>query len=558
MAASGVTIDIQHLPDCAGLSLGPNMPCCRHPQAIAAYSDADIVIMGGSAGGGKTFWLTYEGAKYIDVEGYQAGFFRRTYPELQGAGSIWDESMQLYPMLGGTCTLKPLEWRFPTTRTLLQFLHLQHEKSAEGHKSKQYARVLLDEVTDFTEKQFWKLWSRCRSQCFSRAGINTRPGIRASCNPDPDSFLRTLIDWWIGEDGYAIPERSGVKRYFVRVKRDLVWADTAEELVARGLRERVEDVTSLTFVRSSVYDNKVLLANDPSYLNKLKDLPPAEQDRFLGGNWNAREAAGDMFQRSWFRPWGKTQIERRLLGQPPLDSLRSGVSTYDFAATPVSGDLVPGLLIERPEDFVARPEGTSGKDANYSGRMRVWRTTDDHFVIDRIERYRDTPGAIRAWFLANVLADGPGVTTAVWQDPGQAGLDQIEQIKRDMARKHVARRLHCVGAPAANKFAYARLPSRKAYAGRILLHPCLSEDPIANKFLNAFFNEAEQFPLGDTDDLVDCLSLAILYLEQFGGRVGAPLSSGARRDPQGGAAFMLRRGERGAVRPLKARDKYAG
>lgn len=544
-------IDTQHLPTCTGIEPGPGHPCCQHPQTVAAYSDADIVIMGGSAGGGKTFWLTYEGAKYVDVTGYQGAFFRRTYPELRGSGSIWDESEQLYPLLGGVPTLSPLQWKFPSDRVLLQFLHLQHDKSAEGHKSKQYARVLLDELCDFTEKQFWKLWSRCRSKC------GVRPGIRASCNPDPDSFVRKLIDWWIGEDGYAIPERSGVKRYFVRVKRDLVWADTREELLQHV--DSLEEISSLTFVRSSVYDNKVLLDSDPQYLAKLKALPPAERDRFLGGNWNTRESAGDMFQRSWFRPWGKTQIERRLLNQPPLDSLRSGVSTYDFAATPVKGDLVPGHLIVRPDDFIARSEGTSGEEANYSARVRVFRTTDDHYVIDKIQRYRDTPGAIRAWFLQNTREDGPGVTAAIWQDPGQSGIDQVEQIKKDMHAVGLLRRLHCVGAPAANKFAYARLPSRKAYEGRILLHPCLSEDPIANRFLQAFFNEAEAFPEGMNDDMVDCLSLAILYLEQFGGRIGSPLANQRQRDAQAGASFMLKRADaRAASRPLRARDKFTG
>lgn len=504
--------------------------------------------MGGSAGGGKTFWLTYEGAKYVDVPGYQGAFFRRTYPELTGSGSIWDESEQLYPLLGGVQNSSKMFWSFPAHRTLLEFRHLQLEKSAEKHKSKQYARVLLDEVTDFTEKQFWKLWSRCRSKC------GVKPGIRASCNPDPDSFIRKLIDWWIGEDGYAIPERSGVKRYFVRDKRDLVWADTPEELVAAGYRDSVDQVTSLTFVRSSVYDNKILLEIDPSYVTKLKDLTPAERERFLEGNWNARERPGDLFQRAWFKPWGKTQIERRLLCQPPLDSLLSGVSAYDFASTPVRGDLVPGNII-RPDEFVARPEGTSGKDANWSARSRVWVTSDGKYVIDRLQRYRDTPGAIRQWLISNVREDGATVTTAVWQDPGQAGADQIEQIKKDLYRVHLARRLHCVGAPAANKQAYARLPSRLAYEGRILLAPCLYEDLTLRRFLQAFFNEAESFPEGENDDLVDTISLAVLYLEQFGGRIGSPIGTGGR-PANTERSFMSRREQQAVNRRLRARDKY--
>ena len=51
--------------------------------------------------------------------------------------------------------------------------------------------------------------------------------MRAMCNPEPDSWLSRLISWWWdAKTGYAIPERSGVLRYFIRLGDRIEWADS--------------------------------------------------------------------------------------------------------------------------------------------------------------------------------------------------------------------------------------------------------------------------------------------------------------------------------------------
>jgi hypothetical protein len=154
-------------------------------------------------------------------------------------------------------------------------------------------------LTHFSERQFWYLTSRSRSTC------GVRPYVRATCNPDPDSFVRRLIDWWIGEDGLAIQERSGVLRWFVRDGDDLVWGDSSEELSARFPQvdadgNRIYLPKSLTFVPASHDDNTALLAADPGYRATLMALPLVDRSRLLGGNWNVRDAAGSYFRRQWF------------------------------------------------------------------------------------------------------------------------------------------------------------------------------------------------------------------------------------------------------------------
>lgn len=72
------------------------------------------------------------------------------------------------------------------------------------------------------------MMSRNRSTC------GVRPYIRATCNPDADSWVAELIAWWIDQDtGYPIPERSGRIRYFIRYDDKMIWGDTRQELVSK-------------------------------------------------------------------------------------------------------------------------------------------------------------------------------------------------------------------------------------------------------------------------------------------------------------------------------------
>lgn len=78
-----------------------------------------------------------------------------------------------------------------------------------------------------------------------------------SCNPHPDHFLRTMIDWYLDEDGYAIPERDGVIRYFVQEAGDYIWGNTRKELGEKLNipEERWEDkILSFSFVSGTIYD----------------------------------------------------------------------------------------------------------------------------------------------------------------------------------------------------------------------------------------------------------------------------------------------------------------
>lgn len=256
------------------------------PQRMFLETEADICVYGGAAGGGKSYGLLLGAAQHMDAPGYEAVIFRRTSPQITSGGSLWDTSVKVYGGLG-----KPLrgdlEWRFPNGNKL-QFRHLQHEENKLAWQGAQLAFIGFDELTHFTESQFFYLVSRLRSVC------GVKPHLRATCNPAP-GWVKSFLAQWIDEhySGPGGPARPGELRWFVRINDSMVW-DVSRE----ALRERVPELAdedfapiSVTFIPASLADNVDMASADPTYRAKLLSLPLVEMRRLLLGDWEVFEGS---------------------------------------------------------------------------------------------------------------------------------------------------------------------------------------------------------------------------------------------------------------------------
>lgn len=280
-------------------------------------SSADIVIGGGAAGAGKTFALVIEPLRNINIPKFGGVIFRRTYPQITLSGGLWDTTKEIYMHVGMVPNQTSLEWRAGNGNKI-KFAHLQHEKNIYDYQGSQIAFIGFDELTHFTEQMFFYLMSRSRSDC----GI--KPYIRATCNPDADSWVKRLIEWFIDpETGYPIPERCGVLRYFTRDNGKIIWGMSAEEVVAKcphifeGKFEGMKAsdlIKSLTFIPGSIYGNKELLKVNPAYLGDLLAQDEATKNQLLEGNWNIKAdglciydyaAIADLFTNEHARPGRK-------------------------------------------------------------------------------------------------------------------------------------------------------------------------------------------------------------------------------------------------------------
>jgi predicted phage terminase large subunit-like protein len=302
--------------------------------------------------------------------------------------------------------------------------------------------------------------------------------VRASTNPDPDSWVLAFIEWWIDmETGFPIPERSGVLRWFIRRGGSLDWYDTEEEAwdtVTAGMRAKGVKPLSVTFISAKLEDNKILMQNDPDYAAKLEALPHVERMQLKEGNWLTRAANGDYFKREWFD----------IVDTVPKNVKR--VLAGDLAATSGKGDWT--VLLTYCIDAAGRR------------------------YIEDIVRFRGSPMEVENRLLQEVELLPPGSLIAIPQDPGQAGKAQAAHLSRVLAGYNV-------------RF----FPSRKSKEEMALPVSALAEaGNIAVKraiWNREFFREAEEFPETPHDDQIDALSLADDVITKFSRPVSVRLIS---------------------------------
>lgn len=202
--------------------------------------------------------------------------FRRTYPQIRNEGGLWDESEKLYPLTGASGSVSSLDWRFPSGANV-GMRHLQLEANKYDWQGSQVPLLCFDELNHFSESQFFYMLSRNRSLC------GVRPYVRGTVNPDP-GWVKTFLGQWVDRT-HKDPAQSGELRWFTRVKGELVWGHTREEMAARYPGKLFK---SVTFIRASIFDNKILLATNPEYLANLEALPEVERARLLDGDWDVK------------------------------------------------------------------------------------------------------------------------------------------------------------------------------------------------------------------------------------------------------------------------------
>lgn len=430
------------------------------PQWQFLQTSADIAIFGGSAGGGKTYALLLEAIRHYKNHGSRGIIFRRNATQVRSGGGLWDTSEDIYLILGGNPRESTLEWLFPSGAKI-KFAHLELERNRFDHQGAQYPFIGFDELTHFTRNQFFYMLSRNRSV----SGI--QPYIRATCNPDPDSFVKDLIRWYLDEnEEYADHKKSGRIRWFLNVNDDLIWSDTKEEL-----KKKFPDLLpkSFTFIPSSIYDNKILLETNPEYLANLMALPLIEREKLLSGNWKIRPAAGLFFQRLWFEIVNAVPAQRR------------SIRYWDRAATKATS--------ESPD-----PDWTVGTKISRSFQNKL-------FYIEDVIRFRGSPGEVERAIQNTASQDGLETEIILEQDPAQAGKAEIDHLIRGLSGFTVR------PVPVTQKKTLRAGPaSSQAEAGNIKI--------LRGSWNNQFLEELTNFPDGAHDDQVDTLSGGILELSQ--------------------------------------------
>lgn len=342
---------------------------------------------------------------------------RRTNPQLQGAGGVFETACNIYNQLpaGQRPIIKQqkMEVIFPVknggklsyTGAKIKYQQAENvEQSKLNAQGLQWTFCGIDEATQFDVSQLLYFMSRLRSESkhFSRMVM--------SCNPSADHPLRTWIDWWLDEEGYPIPERDGVKRYFIRRDDNFIWGSTKEEL---------QDVygenclpLSFTFVSATIYDNPPMMENNPSYLAFLEGLNEIDKAQLLHGNWNARPKGANYFEREW--------VKEITTMDAPIN--RVGCRSYDLAATERS------QVNKSPDPTACGHVSRCNKGYYYlSGNYHQDFYDDAHEIYGQ---FCKRAGDRDAHILKQAEFDGDECTIVLPVDPGSAGKTSFESMSK--------------------------------------------------------------------------------------------------------------------------------
>lgn len=434
----------------------------KGPQETFLSSRADVVCFGGSAGGGKSWALLMEPLRYIGVSDYYCLIFRRHQTEITLPGGLADESKKLYPLLGGEYYSATKTWVFPSGAKVV-FRGLELMDDMYQFKGVQVNEVLWDELTTFHEEQFWYLFSRIRST------NNIRGRVRASTNPESEGWVKDLIkEFWLDDDGYAIPEMSGQIKWFIRVGGDMHWYDTREDAITQGAIDHninEEDIlpTSFTFIRSSLDQNPSLGVD---YKSKLMAMPEKDRLELMDGCWNFDASRGIYFKRDW--------VDVIEPAQTPLIKFKKIIISVDLAASP------PSQTNRNPDWSVFLKMGMD--DQGYI------------YVLDMI-RMRDTIGNVKKEMLRYAQKNGTSIPWTIPMDPGGHGKHAFQDHVKNLSG-----------------FVVKKAKTEKSKLERFLPFASMAEHGLVKvvraDWNTAFFQELEGF-IGDgkrKDDIVDTVS----------------------------------------------------
>lgn len=254
----------------------------------------------------KSFSALMETLKDIRNSDFHGLILRKEKNDLD---SIISDSYKVYSQFGiYNKSQNDMTWNFQNGGWLkFSYYAGAYQDFKNRFQGRQYAYIAIDEGTQIEYKKFKYLLTN------NRNASRIRNRFWITCNPDPESWVRKFIDWWVDEEGYIIPERDCQIRYCFMdgdTPDSIFWGNTREEvyeqcseLIDSLWKDSYEElgytkldmfIKSVTFIRADVSENIKLISTDASYIANLAQQDEEQRMRDLEANWNWKAAGDDM------------------------------------------------------------------------------------------------------------------------------------------------------------------------------------------------------------------------------------------------------------------------
>lgn len=292
-------------------------------QHAFLWLDCKEAMFGGAAGGGKSDALLMGGLQYVDVPGYAAIIFRRTFADLALPGAIMDRAHEWLSKTDAKWNDNKKTWTFPVGSSLT-FAYLQTEKDRYRYQGAEFQYIGFDELTQFSEPDYKYLFSRCR-----------RPHLTEEQEEDSQLVRNTrlLSRVPLRVRGATNPGGEG-HRWVARRFLDKA-PDEPDDETAEAVMQSEEEAQARMFVPSQLEDNPSL--DKAAYEASLRVLDPITRAQLRHGDWLIRQPGMWIFDADHIAAaveLGKQYdllLARDEMGEPHGGAMRSGMDYGDFA-----------------------------------------------------------------------------------------------------------------------------------------------------------------------------------------------------------------------------------
>lgn len=331
----------------------------------------------------------------------RGAIFRRTLKQSSNTGGLFDAAVNLFTKVDPKVKIltRDMELRF-SSGAQLKLSYLDDPKDKYNWQGAELSWLGFDEIQQLDFASCIYLFSRLRS-----VTVDYPLHIRATGNPDPDAWIKQLVEPDLGPDGIPLPETrfSPRTRFFVNTPNGIILYDTREEAESIHGKGKQSGIMSFMFQPGNIYSNPILMKNDPSYVSRLKSLPRTEMERLLLGSWTSRETASGLFKREWC-----TFVDH------PNEKAHRRVRAWDISST-------------KPSESNPDPDFTAG--------VLLSRDRDGIITVEDAQRIRDRPHVVKELIFDTAKSDGYDVTVVLPLDPGATAGAWCRQLQKELGER---------------------------------------------------------------------------------------------------------------------------
>lgn len=281
------------------------------PQTDAYNSKADILLYGGSAGGGKSQLLLGLGSQCHS----RSIIFRRESSQTDGLEADGKKMICDSARYNGV----DMEWNWPDGRSLkLAGMKEPDDWMKQAGRERDY--MGYDEAGEFLENQVSSMLA------WLRGPKDRRCRMVLASNPPRKAEGLWLIKWfapWLDRN-FPNPAQQGELRYAVFTGNGIQWVEGNAPVTIEG-KEFMP--LSLTFIAASLQDNP--FRNTPEYKTKLQSLPEPLRSQLLFGDFSVgmKDADYQVIPTDWI-----IAAQNRWTERPP-----QGMAMTAMALDPAGG-----------------------------------------------------------------------------------------------------------------------------------------------------------------------------------------------------------------------------